>query len=130
MHDALARQYTPDSLVEDVDDRSHPPPQRTKTATVPPIARNRVDTEELGVHVYIPDDGSGRPPGWHRAHATELETSCSTEEKPVPISYMKDEMKNRREIKHPLPPCECWTTAERREADRRYREDYGADFKR
>lgn len=79
------------------------------------------------MHVDIRDDGT-RLPGWHRAHASELKTACSTKDKPIPISYRTDQPKNRRVIEHPLAPCACWTPAEWEEADERWLEKYGVPY--
>lgn len=92
------------------------------------ISRPRTATEDLTVHVYIPDDGT-RVPGWHRLSENTLETSCSTEEKPVPVSLRTDQPKNRRVIEHPLAKCECWTTRERRDADRHHFTTYGVPYR-
>jgi hypothetical protein len=94
----------------------------------PQLSRPRTATEDLTVHVYIQNDGK-RKAGWHRLSANTMHTSCSTEEDPIPVSLRTDSPKNRRDIKHPLAPCECWTTAERREADRLYLEDFGRPYK-
>jgi hypothetical protein len=91
------------------------------------ISRPRTATQDLPVHVEIPDDGT-RLPGWHRAHASAQLTSCSTKNKPVPISYMNDTMKNRRVVEHPLAPCKCWTEGEWEEADRLWLEKYGTPY--
>lgn len=91
------------------------------------ISRPRTATEDLTVHVEIQNDGT-RLPGWHRAHASELKTSCSTKDKPVLINYRTDVPKNRRVIEHPLSPCECWTTAEWEEADALWLAKYGVPY--
>jgi hypothetical protein len=91
------------------------------------ISRPRTATQDLPVHVDIQNDGK-RPAGWHRAHASEMKTSCSTKDKPVPINYRADQPKNRRVIEHPLAPCQCWTTAEWEEADALWLEKYGVPY--
>ena len=92
----------------------------------PLVSIPRTATRDLTVHVYVENDG------WHRLHASELETSCSTEEEPVRVNFRTDTVKNRRAIEHPLSNrkgCDCWTRAERKEADRRYFERFGMEFK-
>jgi hypothetical protein len=54
----------------------------------PLLSRPRTPTEDLTMHVDIQNDGK-RLPGWHRAHASELKTSCSTKDNPVPINYRR-----------------------------------------
>jgi hypothetical protein len=113
-------QYQLDSEDTEVTDVEEPPLVSIS------ISRPRTATQDLTVHVYVENDG------WHRLHATELETSCSTAEDPVPVNFRTDTVKNRRAIEHPLSRrkhCDCWTRRERKEADDRYRERFGLEFR-
>ena len=60
-----------------------------------------------------------------------MTTSCSTEDDPIPVSMQTDTPKNRRVVEHPLASgrCDCWTRAERREADREYFKKFGVAYK-
>lgn len=106
MHDALARRYEPDTEVVDVEDWS--PPE--------PIARSRVATEDLTMHCRTEDDR------WHRLHPNRLETACG-----YPFTnWGAGNTRSGRYPDHPLAeerpdgePCDCWTKAERSEADAR-----------
>jgi hypothetical protein len=110
---ALAREaYEVDTEVVDVDD----PP-------VEAIARSRVATEDLTMHVLIHETGY-----WHRLHESTTKTACG-----IPVSLQRSQMQGRRLVEHPLAPresgCECWTTEERREADDLFREKFGDTFR-
>lgn len=121
MHDGLARQhvYIPDSVVEDVDDRTHPPPRRTKQTTPP--AFNRVSTEDLDMHAIVD--------GWrHRVHPSMTKTACSTKERTIPVHAGLHSVERVRKPVHPLADCECWTTGEREEANDEFRERMGREF--
>lgn len=85
--------YEEDTEVVDVDDA--------------PIARSRVPTEDLAVHVLV--DGH-----YHRRHPSLAKTSCG-------IPYHSQFAPVRREMMvHPLAPrtvCQCFTDDEIAEAD-------------
>jgi hypothetical protein len=127
MHDASALlQYRPDSVVEDVDDRSHPAPARTRVPTTPPpIARGRVATGDLTVIVQLLDNVDGTKDGWHRLAPNGYETACGIE------FGMREEVDRRvyREPEHPLNVnCECWTRKEREKADDAYLKRFGVHY--
>lgn len=106
MHDAL-RKYEPDTIVEDVDDWQ---PE--------PIARGRVPTGDLEVHVQLDD-------GWHREDVEDAtETACDVHVN----ERLVIDRRARRKIEHPLAPCECWTTKEKGKANDAYRAKYGRDY--
>ena len=106
MHDALAR-YVPDTLVADVEEEWLP---------AEPLARGRVATEDLTMHCRTEDNR------WHRLHPNRLETACG-----YPFTHWgTGNTRSGRFPDHPLAetrpdgePCDCWTRAERSEAEGR-----------
>jgi hypothetical protein len=97
MHDGLARQYEPDTEV--VDERDLDQERQ--------IAMPRVATEDLIMHVR---DEAGN---WHRRHPRRLETACG--QKWMNWGYQNE--RSGRLIEPPLAACDCWSKAEREEAD-------------
>lgn len=71
-----------------------------------PIARPRVETRDLVVHVCT-DDGR-----WHRLHPSTTKTACG-----IPVNYYRSVNRAGRYPEHPLGRCQCWTDEERKEAD-------------
>jgi hypothetical protein len=120
MHDASALfQYRPDSVIEDVDDHSHPAPRRSKPTTSQPIARGRVATGDLTVHVQLDD-------GWHRLDPAGSDTACPRERPFEPRLELGRRIE--RVIEHPLADCECWTSKERAKADANYLSKFGMPY--
>ena len=80
------------------------------------IARPRVDTKELTVHVIVE--------GWrHRRHASTTKTSCGEHRLHAAFAVPV-----REEIVHPLSRyCGCFTRAEIAEADDAWRSKYGTE---
>jgi hypothetical protein len=105
---ALLQPYVPDKEVVDVDELPQPALLR----------RGRVDTKDLPVHVRDDDDR------WHRLHPMKLITACG-----LPVTnWRPDSTRRGMHIEHPLALCECWTTAEREEANEAFRLGHGAEF--
>lgn len=127
MHDArAARQYQADTVVEDVDDWNAPTPQRARVPTMPPpIARGRVATGDLTVHVLLMDCVDGTNDGWHKLAPNGYETACG-------IAFgMREEVDRRveRQLAHPLNVnCDCWTRRERSDADKKHLEEFGFHY--
>jgi hypothetical protein len=105
MHDAL-REYEPDVEVVDVDESDAQTfrPRFVDAESV--IARSRVPTKDLDVHVQLDD-------GWHRMTPDGMETACGAR---VDMRYRLAE-RNGRQVEHPLALCQCWTDSEWRKAD-------------
>lgn len=79
----------------------------------PEIAIGRVATKDLIMHVM---DERGQ---WHRLHPSTTKTACG-----FPINFYRSVPRDNRRLEHPLAtvrpdgePCDCWTRAERKEAD-------------
>jgi hypothetical protein len=106
MHDALA--YQRDTEIVDLDDLDEPQPS---------IARSRVDTGDLTVHVYI--DGA-----WHRLDPFTLDAACGAK-----VTANSARL-NERAFKFPLSrDCRCFTELELERADDSYRQKFGTDIK-
>lgn len=99
--------YEDETVVVDVDDWQPEPG---------PIARPRVETRDLTVHVIL--DGY-----WHRLHPNTVETACG-----LSVNFWRSTTRRERHLEHPLAPCECWTRRERAEADNAYRQKFGRNF--
>lgn len=127
---ALAREYEPDKRVEDVEEPPFLPAafeHELAFAPVPPfrperleldaesIAIGRVKTEDLIVHICLPETGE-----WHRLHPSTVKTACG-----LPVNYVRSATRDGRHAEHPLAPCDCWTRVEREEADAAYRQRFG-----
>lgn len=118
MHDARAHQYTPDAVVEDLEDRSHPAPRRSKPTTSPPIAIGRVPTGELAVHVL--HEGHR-----HRRLPDLSATSCGERYHAQFTPVLREELTHRN---GELCRDGCFTAVELAIADREL-ERLGVDFK-
>jgi hypothetical protein len=105
MQDALA--YQRDTEVFDVDDLDEPQPS---------IARSRVDTGDLTMHVYV--DGA-----WHRLDPYTLDAACGAK-----VTANSARM-HERAFKYPLArDCGCFTKVELERADAADRKKFGDDF--
>jgi hypothetical protein len=81
--------------------------------------RGRVDTKDLLMQVR---DENER---WHRLHPTKLRTACGM----TVTEWQAENVRHNLRIEHPLAMCECWTTAEREEADEKFRLGHGEEWK-
>lgn len=104
MHDAL-RQYEPDTEISDAED----PVAQT-------IARSRVPTGDLTVHVML-DDGC-----WHRMFPDTTETACGLQVNML----LQLGIRQERKLEHPLSrTCDCWTRREMKIADDNWIKKWG-----
>jgi hypothetical protein len=87
-------------------------------STQAPFPRGRVDTKDLIVHVRDDSDA------WHRLHPTKLVTACGLEI----TNWKAGNTRAGLHVEHPLAMCECWTTAEREEANEKFRLGHGLDY--
>jgi hypothetical protein len=93
---ANARAYEADTVVVDVEEPT-------------PVSVGRVPTRDLIMHCR---DEHGK---WHRLHPNQLKTACGQ----TFTAWQTGNVRSGRYPDHPLAECECWTTAERTEADDR-----------
>jgi hypothetical protein len=108
MHDAM-RSYEADTEVVDVEE-----PRRSRRSSVADsIARSRVDTGDLTMHVYI--DGA-----WHRLDPYTLDAACGAK-----VTANSARL-HERLYKYPLSrDCGCFTKVEIERADAADRKKFG-----
>lgn len=81
-----------------------------------PIARPRVDTKDLAMHVHI--DGL-----WHRMDGLTLDASCGLK------AHFSFARRSERFMEHPMSEsCGCFTSVEIQRASEAYRRRWGFDF--
>lgn len=112
MFDQSSHRYHRDDSDTEVSDVEEPPFSARDF-----FPRGRVDTKDLLMQVR---DAERR---WHRLHPTRLRTACGL----VVTQWHADNIRHGLSIEHPLAECECWTTAERTEADDKRRRGNGQD---
>lgn len=88
------------------------------------INLGRVPTDELTMHIMPLNTQTGHC-YWHRLHESTGKTACG-----MPVSFLASDVRYGRRIEHPLSPhCDCWTKAERAEADQAYLKKFGREYK-
>ncbi len=103
--------YESDTEVADVEAPPFVPVLVEVAPDAAAIAVGRVATEDMIMHCR---DQNG---DWHRLHPNKLQTACG-----VPFTnWGSANLRNGRYPENPLAKCECWTRAERAEADERDR---------